>query len=120
MSDILLAKPKLSADWIDWSVGEPHCVRESLFDVIDPSILTHPSLRERELAEYPSPNGYEPLVKFLEDKHQAPVIITNGAKQALGASFYALQKTGKTTLGMRSPYWALIPPLAKAHGLETS
>lgn len=118
MMDILLAKPKLEKDWIDFSVGEPHCVRESLFEIMNPSMLTHPFLKEGELAEYPPPNGYDPLVRFLEDKYQAPVIITNGAKQALGASFYALQKSGKTKLGMRTPYWALIPPLAKAHGLS--
>lgn len=118
MTDILLAKPKLSGDWIDFSVGEPHIVREALFKTfsLKESHLVH--LRPNHKAEYPSPNGYEPLVKLLEDQYQAPVVITNGAKQALGAAFYAFHKAGKRKLGMRTPYWALIPPLAKVHGLD--
>lgn len=115
MSDILLAKPKLPDDWIDFSVGEPHIVREVLSKVYH---LTSGMFPDSErLWEYPSPNGYKPLVDYLENKHQAPVIITNGAKQALGASFYALKQLGKSKLGMRTPFWALIPPLATQHGL---
>ena len=44
----------------------------------------------------------------------------DGAKQALGAAFYALHKMGKRILGMRNPYWAAIPPLADMHGLTCS
>lgn len=118
MSDILLSKPKLPAGWIDFSVGEPHIVREALFKTFDikSSYLVH--LKSEKKSEYPPANGFAPLVKLLEDKHQAPVIITNGAKQALAASFYALHKRGATKLGMRTPYWALIPPLADMHGLR--
>jgi aspartate/methionine/tyrosine aminotransferase len=67
--------------------------------------------------EYPSPNGYSTLVKLLEDKYQSPVIVTNGAKQALGASFYMLHKLGYEYVAMKEPYWALLPQLAEAHGL---
>jgi|ERR1700722_824191 len=118
MSDKLLSKPKLPEGWIDFSVGEPHVVREKFVNTFgfDKSYFTYTTCKEA--CEYPPPNGYEPLVKLLEEKHQAPVIITNGAKQALGASFYAMKKTGKSNLGMRSPFWALIPPLAEAHGLQ--
>lgn len=115
MSDILLAKPCLPPDWIDVSVGEPHIVKDKLQNFF--------SLRPYELAhgisyEYPNPKGYKPLTQLLEEKHKAPVIITNGAKQALGACFYALQQMGKLSMGMKLPYWALIPPLAKVHGLN--
>lgn len=115
MSDILLAKPCLPPDWIDVSVGEPHIVKDKLRNVF--------SLRPYELAhdisyEYPNPKGYKPLTQLLEEKHKAPVIITNGAKQALGACFYALQQMGKLNMGMKLPYWALIPPLAKMHGVN--
>lgn len=116
MTDILLAKPQLPPDWIDVSVGEPHVVRENLVKVFDLSVYEVPNVPH--MYEYPHPNGYVPLVQLLEDKYKAPVIITNGAKQALGACFYALQQMGKKTVGMRTPYWALIPPLVKMHGLE--
>ena len=69
--------------------------------------------------EYPTPTGYQPLVEFLEAKYKAPVIITNGAKQALGATCYALKRMGKKSIGMRNPYWALIPPLVQMHGMKS-
>ena len=116
MSEILLAKPVLPPGFIDLSVGEPHVVRDILFEIFDMSQYQLPQVSH--MWEYPASTGYRPLIKLLEDKHQAPVLVTNGAKQALGASFYALQKMGKRTVGMRNPYWALIPPLVKMHGLE--
>jgi len=116
MSDFLLAKPQLPPDWLDCSVGEPHIVRDILLNIFDVQKYELP--QPEHCWEYPVPTGYQPLVKLLEDKHQAPVIITNGAKQALGASFHALRRMGKKKLGMRTPYWALIPPLVKMHGLE--
>jgi len=118
MTDILLAKPKLPPDFIDVSVGEPHLVRDNLINIfnLDSSFQNvNTSLQDMS---YPHPTGYQPLVKFLEEKHGAPVIITNGAKQALGAVFYALRKNGRLQLNMRKPYWALIPPLAEMHGLS--
>jgi aspartate/methionine/tyrosine aminotransferase len=118
MSNILLAKQKLADGAMDAAVGEAHVVREALFKVF-PDVSNYTlDLSANHKAEYPNPNGYEQLVKLLEDKYQAPVVITNGAKNALGASFYLLNKLGKTQLGMRTPYWCLIPPLAKAHNLE--
>jgi aspartate/methionine/tyrosine aminotransferase len=116
MSNILLAKPTLPPDWRDVSVGEPHVVRENLIKIFDLSEYEVPNVPH--MHEYPVPTGYQPLVKLLEEKHKAPVIITNGAKQALGACFYSLQQMGKLKMGMRAPYWALIPPLVKMHGLE--
>jgi len=118
MSDILLCKPKLPPDWIDVSVGEPHLVKDNLikvFDLEEEFKIGH--ITKSDLA-YPHPTGYPPLVKHLEDKHGAPVIITNGAKQALGACFYALRQMNYEYVDMMHPYWALIPPLVKMHGLE--
>lgn len=115
MSEILLAKPILPPDFIDLSVGEAHVVREALYSVFD--IESYQMGRVPDM-EYPYPSGYEPLVKLLEDKHQAPVVITNGAKNALAAVMFALQQMGKKTIGMRSPHWTLIPPLLKMYGLD--
>lgn len=115
MSDILLAKPCLPPDWIDVSVGEPHIVKEKLLNVFS---VNPYELPPNVSYEYPTPTGYKPLIQLLEEKHKAPVIITNGAKQALGACFYALRQMGKTSMGMKLPYWALIPPLAKMHGMN--
>lgn len=116
MSDILLAKPKLPPGFIDVSVGEPYVVREKLFEIFDMKDWQLPTIDHAW--EYQPPNGYKPLVDLLEWKHQAPVVITNGAKQGLSACLYALKQMGKTTIGMRSPYWALLPQLIKMHDLE--
>jgi aspartate/methionine/tyrosine aminotransferase len=115
MTDFLLAKPILPPGFIDCSVGEAHVVREALYSIFDIDNYRMSSVPQME---YPFPTGYAPLVRLLEDKYQAPVVVCNGAKQALGASFYALHQLGYKTIGMRSPYWALIPPLMKMHGME--
>ena len=116
MSNFLLAKTSMPEGWLDCSIGEPHIVREIFASIFDITQYTLPNVEG--MFEYPEPKGYKPLVSLLEDKYQAPIIITNGAKNALGASFYALKKMGKFNVGMRTPYWALIPPLVKAHGLN--
>lgn len=118
MSDMLLAKPKLPPDWIDVSVGEPHLVRDNLIKVFQiGEEFRNVNVSAADMV-YPYPTGYQPLVRFLEEKHGAPVIITNGAKQALGAVFYALKKMGWDECAHKNPYWALIPPLAKMHGIN--
>lgn len=116
MSDILLAKPELPEGWLDFTVGEAVVVRNAVLKHFNLS-LSQPAIES--LLDYPAPNGNKELIKLLEDKYQVPVIITNGCKQALGASFYLLNKLGYKSIGMRLPYWALIPPLVKAHGLKS-
>lgn len=118
MIDILLAKPNLAADVIDTSVGEAHVVRDALLSVFDVSDCDLPKVPS--LFEYLPPQGYKPLVQLLEKKYQAPVIITNGAKNALGAVFYALKQMSKNNVYLPSPYWALIPPLMDMHGIGYS
>lgn len=115
MTDFLLAKPKLPEGWIDCSVGEAHVVREILLKHF--SIVPYELPNIEHMFEYPNPCGYGPLVSLLEEKYGYPVVITNGAKGALGATFYALKKLGKQNVGMIEPYWALIPPLMEIHGI---
>jgi aspartate/methionine/tyrosine aminotransferase len=115
MSDILLAKTKLGPGWIDLGIGESHLIREAALSTY--SISTN-KLNDSLSWEYPAPEGDAELVEILSRRHNAPVVITTGAKQGLGACFYALKKLGCQSVGMRSPYWALIPPLVKFHGLE--
>lgn len=117
MSKILLAQPKLpDSSWIDLTVGEPYIIKDNLLKLID--IKSCMPVMNSEDFIYPSPCGDPNLVKYLEDKHGYPVIITNGAKQALGAAFYAVKQLGINDLGLRTPFWALMPPLADLHGLN--
>src|SRR5258708_39125751 len=118
MSDILLAKPILPLDFIDTSVGEAHIVRDALLSIFDISACDLPKLPH--LFEYQPPQGYKPLVQLLEDKYQSPVVICNGAKNALGACMFALKQMGKNNVYLPRPYWALIPPLMEMHNLRYS
>lgn len=117
MSDLTLAKADLPEGTIDAAVGEPHIVRANLFQCFDMETLT-PVVKDYNLFEYTKPAGYDPLVKLLENKHQAPVIISNGAKQSIGSLFYSIKKSGRNNLWMRKPWWSLFPPLIKMHGLN--
>jgi aspartate/methionine/tyrosine aminotransferase len=116
MKDVLPTKPILPPDFIDCSVGEPYLVRSALISAFDLESIES-NIKTNDFV-YPDPAGHEPLVKLLEDKYNARIVITNGAKQGLSAAFYALQQMGSYSLGTKSPYWALIPPLAKMHGLN--
>jgi aspartate/methionine/tyrosine aminotransferase len=116
MTDVLAARPKLPPDWIDLAVGEAYVVKQALAQQLD--IHTPPVLVSEDL-EYPHPAGYEPLIELLQQWFiEEKILITNGAKQALGAMAYALNKMGKTTISLPSPYWCLLPPILKAHGLR--
>ena len=115
MTDLLLAKRKLSTEHIDLAVGEAAVVKQSLAKYFD--IYEVPRLSIEDL-EYPDPAGYAPLVELLQDKYGGQIVITNGAKQGLGASFYSLLKMGKQSIGLETPYWCLFHPLMKAHGIS--
>lgn len=122
MTDLLLAKPQLDDSWIDLSVGEANLIRANLLkhfsELEDPTILAlNHGILDQDF-EYPSPAGYKPLTQLLEQKHGAPVVIGNGAKQLLGAVFAALKKRCISTLFLQPTFWALLPPLAFAHGLD--
>ncbi len=119
MDNMLLAKPELPDDVIDTSVGEPYEIRNLLLSTFDLSdqYFSLPFAKEG-IWGYPNPSGYKPLVSFLEDRYGAPVIVTNGAKQGLAAALYALKKMGKRKVGMRTPFWALLPPLIHMQGMH--
>lgn len=99
---------------IDLRVGEARLVRDiacELFDLETFNIKMNPCDWEYQ------PHGYSPLVKFLEDKYAANVIVTNGANQALHAVIKVLKNKHYKNLGIRSPYWNRIPDIAKHVGI---
>jgi aspartate/methionine/tyrosine aminotransferase len=122
MTDLLLAKPQLQDGFLDLSVGEASIIRNNLFthfpSMQDPHILSLGHDLSLNDFEYLPPAGMKDLVQLLEDQHQAPVIIFNGAKQALGAAFYALKKRSVHDLYLQPIHWALLQPLAETHGLD--
>lgn len=102
---------------IDLRIGEARLLRDltcKLFDLRKLSLDMEP-----DDWEYQS-NGYKPLVRFLERKYGAPVIITNGANQALHAATYALKHKGYDNVGFRVPFWNRIPEIMKTVGIRYS
>lgn len=104
---------------IDLCKGEPSIIRENLVATFGLENTFFTTSLNKESSSYPPITGHLPLVKFLEDVYEAPVIITTGAKQSLAAVFYAMKKMGKKKLGYRKPYWCQIPALANRIGLES-
>lgn len=119
---MLLAKTDLPEGFIDAAIGEPDIIGSHFMNVIGPHIpnVGIMSMLDRsELRQYPYPSGHKELVSILSERFQAPVVITNGAKQGLAACFYAVHHADQIKLiRFRSPYWALIPPLVESMDLD--
>lgn len=118
MNDILLAKPSLPAGVIDTSAGEPYIIRECLEKAF--SLIPYTLPNEKSMWDYPDPQGNKDLVKILEDKYKAPIVITNGAKQGLAGIFRVLKTKGSLRIGLSKVFWALLPPLIKDHFQDAS
>jgi len=117
MNDLLIVKPNILSDVIDTSIGEPHIVRECLLKIFD---LTYTLPKEKGMWEYPNPKGHPELIKILEDKYNAPIVITNGAMQGLHAVFHALKSMGKVSISWAKPWFHCLPKIAEMNGLQWS
>ncbi len=100
---------------LDLRLGEARVLRDlscKLFDLQNCALSFAP-----EDYEYNS-LGYQPLLNLLEERYEAPVIITNGANQALYAAMALLKKRNFKNLGFRVPYWNRIPDIAENVDLD--
>ena len=116
MEDLLPTNPNLPPNFIDCSIGEPYVIRNALLKNFNISNFEIP--KEDSFWNYPNPIGYSKLIQILEDKYQSPIVITNGAKQGLAASFYAIHKLGYDKIALRAPFWCLMPPLINMNELQ--
>jgi aspartate/methionine/tyrosine aminotransferase len=110
---MLLAKGPVEEGWVDVALGEAKCVREQLKTFLPYRLLTS----DMDLS-YQPPSGWTPLKKYLEELHGKPVVITNGAKQALAALLGAA--IDRDTLVTHSPYWSSFTRLAEYSHMEFS
>lgn len=117
MNDPFVRK-ELPKDWIDLGIGEARSVRRAFENTFGFGFDMFQHVDRNLLFEYQPPAGLPALVDHLEKKHQAPVIVTSGAKQGLCASFDALRRLGCRSLGLRVPYWSQLPPAIKSEGLK--
>lgn len=122
IDDAKLQKVLLGPDWIDLSFGEPKVVMDALFRQLnrfgDPFKM--PTLYDLPKWEYQPAAGKPDLVKVLEEKYDAKVVVCNGAKQALGASLYAFKCSGSKSCYFDRPYYPANPSLVESVGLTWS
>jgi aspartate/methionine/tyrosine aminotransferase len=119
MDDIKLQKVILGPDWIDLSFGEPHVVMEALHAQLNrvSASFKMPDIFEMKQWTYQPANGTPELTKLLEEKYDAKVVVTNGAKQALAATLYSFKQRGVNSIHFDSPYYPANPSLVKSAGL---
>lgn len=106
----------MSHELLDLSIGEPHLIRDLFYSSYG-DLFKNIKLSDKNW-DYHNSLNYKPLLNFLQNKHKSNVVITNGAKQALNACFYLLNKINKKNIFLRTPCWSLIPPLLNHHNLN--
>lgn len=115
-NEMRLARVDLGPGWIDLSYGEPIVIQEILKKKVDiKDILQQSVILD---AKYQPPQGNKMLVDFLEQKYKAKVVITNGAKQGLAATIYALKKMGHKSCAIKTPHWTSTPNIITTQGLH--
>lgn len=87
------------------AVGEP---------VVLQRLMGYPKVELQAPWEYPT---MEPVQAFLDELRvmhpSGHIVVTNGAKQALAATFYAYWKCGKKSVQHAAPYWPSYPTIAR-------
>lgn len=115
--DHQMAIPKGSGSNVfNLAVGEAEFLRQRLRHLVDSDIKVWPWTQ----TTYPELGGNEELLNVLKQAGYGPhVVVTNGAKQALLAAFYAMQKVyGKRKVSHEPPYWPSYPTLTNLVGME--
>lgn len=102
------------ADGFNLAIGEPYFLRETLLKAMRMTALSKP-------LTYPRIGGEEELLEELHRQLPAYkyIVITNGAKQAIEAAFYAFRTVERRSVVVhQAPYWPSYPTLAKSQGLD--
>ena len=118
-NDARLQKIILDPSWLDLSFGEPIVVTNALYSAInrfgDPFKM--PTIHDLHDWTYQPASGNPELVKLLEKKHEARVVICNGAKQALAATMVAFRKQGCKSVYFDVPYYPANPSFVDNAGM---
>lgn len=113
--EMRLARVDLGPGWIDLGYGEPVVIQQLLKKHFKPAVF--PDQAELLHSPYQPPKGMSELTDILEKKYGAPVVVTNGGKQGISATMYALSKVGHKSCAIPTPYWVSIPQLIQDVGL---
>lgn len=115
MSDPNMQMVRGEVDGYNLAVGEPVVLQERVLGLVGRLSLPQGPLY------YPALGGEKELLSLLRVYPESHVVVTNGAKQAIEAAFYAFQTVeGKTGVFHKAPHWPTYPALAKNRGLSFS
>lgn len=110
-ADLQMARGNIEGGF-NMAVGEPEFLQKHMW--------FGPLMDFSSSWPYPSIDGHEMLLEELRLMYpRQHVVITNGAKQALLAAFYAYKQFDESVSVLhKAPYWPSYPTLAKLSGLE--
>jgi len=108
VKDAFVKGAKLEPGWIDLGIGEARLVRSALESTFGLEFF-HRSTDD-ELDYQPS-HGNHKLIEELVSLHDAPCVVTAGAKQGVFVALMVAKQRGCRRVGMRDPAW---PPLVQA------
>lgn len=119
--DMQMVARTIEPGWTNLAIGEPRFLQHALRSF-------YPEYTSIGDIKYPPCNGEWTLRSLLRDvtpgprRDQGSVVVTNGAKQALAATFYAMHKVRRacTAGAPMAPYWPSLPTLARMNKLAWS
>ncbi len=117
-NDMALARVPLPEGTIDLTIGEPCIIKKCLEKTFEKFgyNLNFPLILDEH--KYPPASGIDDLREFLTFKYGKPVVVANGAKQALSAAIYALKDKKATKIYVPKPYWLSFPVLIEKEGCK--
>lgn len=98
----------LQPGWIDLGIGEARLVRRALENTLGVDFLLR---SEDSELDYQPAQGNLALLSEIETLHEAPCVVTIGAKQGVYAALTVAKQRGCRRVGIRAPAW---PPLVHA------
>lgn len=108
-ADMQMARGEIEGGY-NLAVGEPVLIQQH---VRFPPFVVKPPF------PYPTLDGHPALITELRKRHnERYIVVTNGAKQALAAAFYAYKKNAdRSAVAHPAPYWPSYPTLARQVGM---
>lgn len=105
----------LQPGWIDLGIGEARLIRRALENTLGVDFLLR---SEDSELDYQPAQGNPALLSEIETLHEAPCVVTIGAKQGVYAALAVAKQRGCRRVGMRDPAWPPLVHAAQTLGLE--
>lgn len=111
--DKYLVRDNTDSGMVNLALGEPFFLRRHLEPLLEDVVHSDVAVSEPFFG-YPPQTGHGGLLEELSWMFPGKyVVVANGAKQAIGAAFYAFREAGKSAVFHEAPHWPTYPSLAK-------